>query len=1007
MASGAHAGSGRCGILILCTAALEGDWLGASRGIAVRLPGHCELSCSVCDCRNTPTPASLVAELSGAERLVIRGAVAASNIADLCSRARSAGVVDIAIRSPLLDITLPTHAVQLRNLGVSSVMVPLFSARAPVHDRIAGKQDTLVRTLVGMRACADAGLAIELEIPLLPARLQNLTELLNLAKRAVPELAAAQFLVPAEPQPRTLVPESWDRLGPHLVAAIRHCQALDIAPKLPARCGIPPCVFKGSEDLMELIRYNPHGNKSKTEGFARGAACGGCSARFCPGIREWHLRAGSDAGLQALNRIPATLKHRDNSKRRRWNARQREHAKQLNWLILRPTVNCNQDCVFCSVNETAQNHWEDPDKTYRLIARAARRGVQRVNFTGGEPTLSPRLADFIEVARRCGIPEVDLCTNAVSLTSTARVEKLVNAGLTHAFISLHAHDEALSQVLTLKQGDFERTLRGTKALIERGVLVTLNHVINTRNFPYLTQFVELVRERFDGKPIISFTMITPQYRALENVGLIPKLSEVSPHLMRAAHRCIEIGQPFYIGARQGTPPCFLGPFRAWSDILFIEHEAVAEDAEQKVRAAQCDECRYSKHCTGVWRPYAERYGLDELKPLRGPPINAADFVPATPPKTLVEYFPKTFEEAPSPLRDPDLELKLIEDLRTKPGFSPKRFLPVLPQERRSRPDRVLMFGSSGQARRLGNAITEVEQLVLDAVVSPHMHDWLATSFDASGWNEAAHALDVVNPDLVVIAAATRAHRELAELCIKRGHPVLVEKPVGETIEDTLALEAALGDSIAMPAHNVLFAPGLLDFLDRPGKLTSIYRRLPPHAPGAPTSWNHQALSELVYHQAILASRQLGGAATLVSARYEGAGKPLKLAFSLTGPEGQVELKFDYTSDVDELEIIRELAHGVTSRWLRSGQSVHVGRLHAGSWSMAPVSRSVSEHANMLRHFQAVIRGDTAQKVSLSHAVQVKQTVAAIMVALGSAGAPFQRPEAPRHVASRDLAPKGF
>ena len=45
--------------------------------------------------------------------------------------------------------------------------------------------------------------------------------------------------------------------------------------------------------------------------------------------------------------------------------------------MLRPTVNCNQDCTFCSANETSSNVWASREEMLRAIARTARRGIER------------------------------------------------------------------------------------------------------------------------------------------------------------------------------------------------------------------------------------------------------------------------------------------------------------------------------------------------------------------------------------------------------------------------------------------------------------------------------------------------------------------------------------------------------------------------------------------------------------------------------------------------------
>ena len=126
-------------------------------------------------------------------------------------------------------------------------------------------------------------------------------------------------------------------------------------------------------------------------------------------------------------------------------------------------------------------------------------------------------------------------------------------------MSLHAHDELLSRHLTQKIGDFERTVRAIERLEAAGVKTAVNHVIVRRNVRYLPDFVRSVRARFGGRVAISLAFVTPHYKALEHLELMPRMSEARPYVHAALAEALAIGQPVWVGARQGLPPCQLGP----------------------------------------------------------------------------------------------------------------------------------------------------------------------------------------------------------------------------------------------------------------------------------------------------------------------------------------------------------------------------------------------------------------------------------------------------------------
>lgn len=974
----------------------------SGRTVEIRLGGPCGLSCPVCDCRERPTLEREVSSLAqGAARVTLRGGTLdEARVADVAQRARAAGASEVVLRTPALHLRAPSDALRLRAVAVDAVQVPLFSQSADIHDRVARRSGALVASLVGLRAAAAAGLGVEVEVPLLPPRLQDLDALIALALRSVHGLRRVRFYVPRGDVPAALDLPPWPEVAPGLARALARCRERGVVATLTPRDGVPFCVLGNHPDALGAFRFDPRAPPRSIDGCVHPPVCHGCAVRdHCPGVTERYQRSHDASGLAPFAQRPRALYEQRTSPAQSWTEARRAAARRSAWLVLRPTVNCNQDCVFCSVNETARNHWTDPRAMHQAIARAARRGVHRVCFTGGEPTLSPHLAGFIESARRCGVPEVDLCTNGVLLDAPGRAARLRSAGLTHAFVSLHAHDEAISQAQTLKAGDWARTVRATEALLDLGVEVTLNHVINATNLRYLTRFAEFARERFGGRAAISFTLVTPQYKALENFTLVPRISDVVPHLMRAAWRCLSIGQPFYVGARQGIPPCFLGPFRGWSDLLGILPEAVAEDADEKVRGPQCDRCRYTARCTGLWRPYAERYGLGELKPVEGPPFTD-DELPPPRPSLSQRLLPRGFDDVPDALRDRPLEAL------GAPTEAPPVARVSLPVLRGTRPLRVALLGSAGRARQIARGLRAVPGLVLDAVVSPHAPDGDPRDFDAPAWRDAAEALDALRPDVVVVAAATRAHRSLVALAVERGVPALVEKPVGESVADTLALRdaAALAEVPVVPAHNVLFSPGLEGFFVAPASRVDYLRRVSPSAPDAPLSWDRQALGELLYHALVLAGRAAGGGdGEVLEARWRGDDRPRWLHLSVRYPRAPAEVVLDYEGADDELTVTRWCGGAEPERWSRRDGHYTVGPPSHPS----PVARDGGELERMLAHFREVVLKRATPWTTLDEAAAVKRAVTAALDALAARGAVFRRPEAPRHVAQRDLARQVF
>jgi predicted dehydrogenase/uncharacterized radical SAM superfamily Fe-S cluster-containing enzyme len=960
------------------------------RSIEVDLGGRCRPECAVC---RPPAPTADVERVlrAGAARIVVRGAgPEPSAMRQRIGDARGRDVV----RAGHVDTIDSVAAAQAWvDAGVRTVLVPIVSHVVAVHDRAVGRPGDLVATLVAVRALAQVGVAIELEVPIVAARLQDLAAIIALFVRAIPALRAVRCYLPRHAMPRALTPPPLDEIAPRLVAAHEVAARHGVKLPLDVTAAIPLCGLVSSETLRSLVRFDPR-RPTRVNGCEKIAACRECAiALQCAGVPASYLAGHGAAHIHPVAQRPNDLYAQRTTPRRRWDDDARSAARQAGLLVLRPTVHCNQDCGFCSANESTPNVWADPDRMVRAIARAARRGVERVSFSGGEPTLARELPRYIAVARRAGVRKVELVTNGVLLDREARVRELVDAGLTHAFVSLHGHDENLASAATRKVGDFVRTTAAIEHLVAAGVITVINHVITANNMAYLTQFVDEMFVRYHGRAMISFAFVTPQYQALDNIELVPRLSEAAPHLHRAAWRALELRQPFVIGSRQGVPPCFLGPFAAWSDLLQLAHESKAEDQPQKQTGPRCGECRYATYCTGLWKPYAARFGFDELQPVPGPRLGDVERTALlTHARRPPWGQPMSFADAPMLLRDQAAER--AGPSTVTPPTATRAALVV----HGARPLRLLMIGSGRRARDLARGALAAGGFAFTAVCSPHADLAERTAFEGcSAFTDLEAALASTRPDAVVIASATPSHAAVATTAIEFGAPILIEKPLAtsESVAAQLVALAHRGGVVVMPAHSELFAPGLERvFTASAGSALAITRRTTRAAPDAPGSWSRPSLYESLYHLLVLAHRHAGSDLVVGDVRWRGDARPELVQLELVQPGGAaVTVHWHLDDAVDGLAIRSETAH-----WHRRGAEV---ALTVGGVASS-CERDGSDVTRMFRRFHSVVRGGPVPVVADS-AVEVMALTRAVLDGLAAAGAPLSRPGAPRHAASPELA----
>ncbi len=968
----------------------------SQRTVELDLGRGCGATCALCP------PSVRTSDLDdalrgGAARLVVRGGGGGggggvTGLAALIARARAAGVAEVTVAGHVDAITDVDGARAWAAAGVDAVLVPVVSQVSAVHDRAVGRPGALVAILVAVRALAVAGVAIELDVPIVAARLQDLAAVIELFARAVPGLRAVRVRLPRHPMPRALAPPPLAELGPRLEAALATAERVGVRAPIDVVAALPLCAVMTSPRTRAAVRFDPR-RVTVVSGCTQPAACAGCAvATQCPGLPASYVAAHGDRDVRPLTERPRELYAQRTTPLRMWDERARAAARQAGLLVLRPTVHCNQDCGFCSANETTPNVWADPARMVREIARAARRGVERVSFSGGEPTLARELPTYVAVARRAGVKKIELVTNGVLLDRPARVAALVDAGLTHAFVSLHGHDEASASAATRKVGDFARTIAAIGHLADAGVITVVNHVIHAGNVGFLTRFVDELHARFGGRVMISFAFVTPQYKALEHLAQVPRLADVAPQLQAACWRALALGQPFVIGSRQGVPPCFLGPFVAWSDLMQLAHEAQAEDAPQKQQGPRCGECRFADYCTGLWKPYAAREGFAELAPVAGPRLGDDERA------ALLNHArrppwgqPMAFDDVHPLLRDRAAEA-------AGPPLSAPTTTAAPVVIAHARPLRVLMVGSGARARALARAAHATGLWAVTAVCSPHADVARRGDFaGAPAFTDLATALDATRPDAIVVASATASHVAVAGQAIAAGLPVLIEKPLAGTIAEAEALIAAAAARgvVLMPAHNDRFAPGLDHALAAArGRALTIVRLTDRRSPAALHAWHRAPVFEGLYHLAVVAHAHAGAATRVDAAEWSGDDRPTTLRVRFVGDGGAtVQVSWTLTAAVDAL-IVR--ASGVD--WRRDGR---VPALTIDG-ATRPLAKGGGELERMLRGFHRAVRDRTPPPIAADDGAVVMRLTLAAVDALAAAGAPLARATAPRHVASPAL-----
>ena len=300
--------------------------------------------------------------------------------------------------------------------------------------------------------------------------------------------------------------------------------------------------------------------------------------------------------------------------------------KELNLFL---GYTCNNNCWFCS--EMANKG--KPDKTSEEVKRelneARRNGVQRITFTGGEPTIRKDIIELVRYAKALGFEEIFIITNGRMLYYKELARKLSEAGLTHILFSLHSPKEKTHDFLTRSPGSFKQTVQGIKNTVEvGGIIVENNAVITKKNYKQLPELAKLLVKL--GVDFYEFIFLNPitinSFFKDRFEEFVPKISEISEYV----HRAIDVGRESNVWCTaEGIPFCYMNGYEKHVTELYMAPERIiigpggryvpdvnkSRREHGKVKAGCCAECKFNSLCEGVWGHYAEHYGVGELKPV--------------------------------------------------------------------------------------------------------------------------------------------------------------------------------------------------------------------------------------------------------------------------------------------------------------------------------------------------------------------------------------------------------
>ena len=234
------------------------------------------------------------------------------------------------------------------------------------------------------------------------------------------------------------------------------------------------------------------------------------------------------------------------------------------------TNRCNMMCdpCFMDANQVGFVHelsWDDIKTMLDNAISIKPRRQMSVQFSGGEPTMSPYFLDAVRYARKVGYNSVQAATNGIEFAKSRDFAKAAaDAGLRYAYLQFDGVGNAANSH-RLVGNLFDVKLQAIENLHAAGVdivpVITILNGINNEQVGRVVQFA------LDNPKKISFLSFQP----VSFTGRDEEITDERRHAQRytLSHLAHDVKNQTGIGepVRDWFPISFMGTFTDWADLV--------------------------------------------------------------------------------------------------------------------------------------------------------------------------------------------------------------------------------------------------------------------------------------------------------------------------------------------------------------------------------------------------------------------------------------------------------
>jgi uncharacterized radical SAM superfamily Fe-S cluster-containing enzyme len=234
------------------------------------------------------------------------------------------------------------------------------------------------------------------------------------------------------------------------------------------------------------------------------------------------------------------------------------------------TNRCNMMCdpCFMDANQVGFVHelsWEEIKTLLDNAVSIKPKRQMSVQFSGGEPTLSPYFLDAVRYARQLGYTSVQAATNGIEFAKSAEFcKQAAEAGLRYAYLQFDGIGNAANSHRHVGNL-FDVKMRAIENLWSNGVdIIPVITLVNGVNNEQVGRIIQFALDNPKRIPFLSFQPVSFTGRDEEVSDERRKAQRYTlSHLAHDVKKQTGLGEP----ARDWFPISFMSTFSDWSDLV--------------------------------------------------------------------------------------------------------------------------------------------------------------------------------------------------------------------------------------------------------------------------------------------------------------------------------------------------------------------------------------------------------------------------------------------------------